>query len=270
MYAGKVVSYKLIIDKVIRDFGFNYDINEEEGIEWLAEFMAHTNVGVTLKPEIEYIKVVDGRGDLPLDLHKINQTAAIYDITSIEEARCGEGRLVPMRWSTDNFHNRYHNDERDYTSQSRDTYTVGQGYIFTSFNCGIVAMSYNAIPTDECGYPTIPAEQQWIEAAAHYIAHRIARKLWIRSEITNEKFVIIERDKEWYFMQAVNHAKQWHNVDDAESVKNSMVRTIPDLEAHASFFANMQLPEQRKFRPKSNLGTVNIVNVSSGQNPATS
>ena len=44
------------------------------------------------------------------------------------------------------------------------------------------------------------------------------------------------------------------NVDHAESVKNSHVRTIPDLQAHASFFANFQLPEQRKFREKSTAG----------------
>ena len=52
MYAGKTVSYKAIIDKTIRDFGFNYDIHEEEGLEWLAEFMAHTNVGVVLEEKI--------------------------------------------------------------------------------------------------------------------------------------------------------------------------------------------------------------------------
>ena len=62
-------------------------------------------------------------------------------------------------------------------------------------------------------------------------------------------------------------------VDEAESVKNSVVRTIPDLQAHASFFANMQLPEQRKFRPKAGIGLVSTINVISqstqGGNPAT-
>ena len=66
MYAGQTVSYKTILDKTIRDFGFNYDITEEEGIEWLAEFMAHTNVGVTMEEKIAYIQICDGRGDLPM------------------------------------------------------------------------------------------------------------------------------------------------------------------------------------------------------------
>lgn len=273
MYAGKTVSYKAILDKAIRDFGFNYDIHEEEGVEWLAEFMAHTNVGVTMEEKIAYIEICDGRGDLPFDLYKIGQVAHITGVASIEEAECGGGKMYPMRWKTDYFHKRYHRDERDYTTESRETYTVGQGYIFPSMNDGILAMSYSAIPTDECGYPTIPAEQQWLEAGAHYIAHKIARKLWIRNEIASDKYQIIERDKEWYFAQAVNHAKQWHNVDEAESVKNSVVRTIPDLQAHASFFANMQMPEQRKFRPKAGVALVSTINVltqnGQGPNPAT-
>lgn len=274
MYAGKVVSYKAIIDKVIRNFGFNYDIHDEEGIEWMAEFMAHTNVGVTLDEKIEYIYICDGRGDLPFDLHKIGTVAHIEGINSIEQAECGEGVLYPMRWKTDYFHKRYHKDTRDYTTEGRETYTVGQGYIFTSFDKGFVAMSYSAIPTDDCGYPTIPAEQQWLEGAAWYMAYHIALKLYLRDEISERKFQVIERDKEWYFAQAVNHAKQWNGVDEAESVKNSVVMTIPDLQAHASFFANMQLPEQRKFRPKAGVGLVNTINVinqnTQGSNPATS
>lgn len=269
MYSGKTVSYKAILDKVIRDFGFNYDIHSEEGIEWLAEFMAHTNVEITLKESIAYIQVCDGRGDLPHDLHKIGQTACLYGVASLDEAVCGKGRMIPMRWKTDHFHKQYHNDNRDYSSEGGETYTVGQGYIFPSFSEGFLAMSYSAIPTDDCGYPTIPAEQQWLEGASHYVAHKIAKKLWIRNELQSDKFQIIERDRDWYFAQAVNHAKQWNGVDEAETVKNSHVRTIPDLQAHASFFANMQLPEQRKFRDNTNnTTTISIVNI--GDNPATS
>lgn len=274
MHSGNTVSYKTIIDKVIRDFGFNYEINEEEGTEWLAEFMAHTNSGVVMEAKIAYIEVCDGRGDLPFDLHRIKQTAHLEGITTLEEAECGQGKMFPMRWATDNFHTRYHKDNRDYTTESRETYTVGQGFIFPSFDKGFLAMAYEGIPTDDYGYPTIPAEQQWLEASAHYIAHKVARKLWMRNELTGDKYQVIERDRDWYFAQAVNHSKQWNGVDEAETVKNSWVRTIPSLQDHSNFFANMQLPEMRKFRPKAGIGLVSTINVLSataqGSNPATS
>ena len=274
MYAGKTVSYKAILDKVIRDFGFNYDVHEEEGLEWLAEFMAHTNVPMVLENNIAYIKVCDGRAELPFDLHKIGQVSYLTSVNNLQEAECGKGRMFPMRWATDYFHKRYHLDDRDYTSESEQTYTVEGGFIFTSFNEGYLAMSYNAIPTDEDGYPVIPAEQQWLEAGSHYIGHKIARKLWMQGQLRPDVYQIIERDRDWYFAQAVNHAKQWNGVDEAESMQNSHLRTIPDVQAHASFFANMQLPEQRNFRPKSGARTTTDISIVSasvqGPNPATS
>ena len=55
-------------------------------------------------------------------------------------------------------------------------------------------------------------------------------------------------------------------------VKNATVRTIPAMQDHASFFANMQLPEQRKFRPKAGGALISTIHTLSenaqGPNPA--
>jgi hypothetical protein len=251
MYTGNVVSYRAIMDKQISEWGF--EIEDAQAIEWLAEFMAHTKVGMIMEHKIAYLTVCDGRADLPIDLYKIVQVAHLDCIDDISQAECGKGRILPMRWSTDNFHMRYHKDDRDYTTESAETYTVGQGYIFPSFSKGFLAISYEAIPTDDQGYPTIPGDQSWLEAASHYLAYKEGRKRWMQDALTTEKFGYIERDKEWYFAQAVN-TKFPQNVDQMESQKNAYVRTIPDIQAHASFFANMQLPEQRKFRTSSAIG----------------
>jgi hypothetical protein len=269
MYSVNVVSYKAIIDKVFRDFG--WEVVEEEGVEWLAEFMAHTNVGVVMTPMLGFIHIKDGRGDLPYDLHKLEATGLLYGCTSLEQAACYNlDQALPMRWATDKFHAKYHKSQRDYFCRSAITYTVGQGYIFPSFQEGFVVIAYDAIPTDDCGYPTIPAEQQWLEAASTFIGRKLAFKMYMRNEITDSKFRTIDQERDWYFAQAVNHAKQWQNVDEAESVKNSVVRTIPSLQDHNTFFANMQMPEQRNFRPKADFGNISIVNTSIYPNPATS
>lgn len=250
MYTGNTVSYRAIIDKQSRDWGL--DISDEAGLEWLAEFMAHTKVGIIMDTVVAYIPICDGRGTLPTNLYKIVQTAFLDCVDTIEQAECGEGVLYPMRWSTDSFHTRYHKDDRDYTTESRHTYTVNNGYIFTSFSEGFVAMAIETIPTDKDGFPMIPAEQAWMEAASHELAWKAARKLRITGSIDPNVYAEIQRDRDWYFAQAVNQAKLPQNVDQMESLKNSVVMTIPDIQAHASFFANLQLPEERKFR-----GTVN-------------
>jgi hypothetical protein len=250
MYTGNTVSYKAIMDKQFRDFGF--EITDEEGLEWVAEFMAHTKVGVVMDNRICYIPICDGRGELPYDLYKIVQTAKIDCIDTIEQAECGEGVMYPMRWSTDHFHKRYHRDDRDYTTQSQDTYTVENGYIFTSFSNGFVAMSIEAIPTDVNGDPVVPASQEWLEAASHNLAWKKARKLRRTNSIDPNFYMEIMQDRDWYFAQAVNQGKLPQNVDQMESLKNSIVMTIPDIQAHSSFFANLQLPEQRRFRGVAN------------------
>jgi hypothetical protein len=113
-------------------------------------------------------------------------------------------------------------------------------------------MSIEAIPTDESGLPTIPAEQAWMEAATHHLAWKAARKRWLADALTDKKYQIIERDRDWYFAQAVNQSKIPQNVDQMESLKNTHLITIPDIQAHAAFFANMQIPEMRKFRGTTN------------------
>ena len=266
MYTGNTVSYSAIMDKQLRDWGF--EIEDESGLEWLAEFMAHTKVGIIMENKIAYVTVCDGRADLPTDLYKLIQLAKLECVETLQEAKCGEGKMIPMRWSTDNFHQKYHKDDRDYTTESSHTYTVQGGYIFPSFSKGFLAISYEAIPVDKGGCPLIPAEQSWLEAASHYIAFKEARKRWMRDSLQDAKYREIERDKEWYFAQAVNSAKLPQNVDQMESLKNSHVRTIPDLQAHSSFFANMQIPEQRYFRPKSRPYGANMTRTQSPSNTA--
>lgn len=254
-YTGNTVSYKAIVDKQMRDWGFAID--DEQAMEWLAEFMALTKVGMVMEKSTRYIHICDGRGDLPSDLYKVVQTARLGGVSNLEQAQCGEGTLTPMRWSTDHFHDRYHKDDRDYTTQSSNTYTVNNNYIFTSFSKGFVAMAIEAIPTDDNGGPLIPGDQSWLEAAAHDLAWKASRKLRRTGSVDPNFYAEIQRDRDWYLSQAVNAAKLNKNVDQAESAKNSHVRTIPDLNAHSSFFANFQIPEQRFFRGRTNTGSSN-------------
>lgn len=251
-YTGNTVSYRAIMDKQVRDWGF--DIDDEQGMEWLAEFMAHTKTSMVMQKVTRYIDICDGRGELPHDLYKVVQTAKLDCVDTIEQAECGEGTLVAMRWATDHFHDRYHKDDRDFTCAATDTYTVNNNFIFTSFSKGIVAMAVEIIPTDEHGGPLIPADQSWLEAASHDLAWKASRKLRRTGSVDPSFARDIERDRDWYFAQAVNSAKLNSNVDQAESAKNGYVRTIPDLNAHSSFFANFQLPEQRYFRGATNSG----------------
>jgi hypothetical protein len=152
-------------------------------------------------------------------------------------------KLEPMRWATDSFHTRQHCTDYDFICKSASTYTVNNNYIFTSFNSGKVMMSYLAIPTDEEGYPLIPADEWWRQAVQYEIAYKIAFKLFMQSNITDKAFQLIERERDWKVAQAVNKTKT-PSIDEMESFKNQWLKLIPNYNNHDNMFRNMQMPEK--------------------------
>lgn len=246
MHNGRLVSYKTIASALQRDFPFvTESVTDEEVIEWLGSFMGLTNAPVTLLDKIVFIPICDGRGSLPCDLHLLMQVAKSGKNT-VEEAECSKD-IMPMRWKTDRFHRRYHASEQDFHRDSMYTYTVNDNHIFPNFNEGIVGISYKAIPTDEEGFPMIPADEQWVQAAVHDIAWKTARKLWYSNKISTDKFQKIEMERDHYFAQAVTYSKM-PSVDQREGMKNDRLRSYTNINHHQSFFQNYQMPEHRYFR----------------------
>jgi hypothetical protein len=152
-------------------------------------------------------------------------------------------RLEPMRWATDSFNNNMHCTDNDYACKSASTYTVNGNYIFTSFDEGSLMMAFLAIPTDEEGFPLIPADEWWRQAVQFEIAYKIAMKLFIQGNIADKTFQYIERERDWKVAQAVNKSKM-PSIDEMESFKNQWLKLIPNYNNHSTFFKNMQMPER--------------------------
>lgn len=152
-------------------------------------------------------------------------------------------RLEPMRWATDTFHTKQHCSDFDFYCKSNHTYTVSGNHIFSNFENGRVLMSYLAIPTDDEGYPMIPADEWWRQAVQYEIAYKIAFKMFIQGNITDKAFQMIEKERDWKVAQAVNKTKI-PGIDEMESFKNQWLRLIPKYNNHSSMFRNMQLPEK--------------------------
>jgi hypothetical protein len=53
-------------------------------------------------------------------------------------------------------------------------------------------MAFLAIPTDEEGFPLIPADEWWRQAVQYEIAYKIAMKLFIQGNIADKTFQYIE------------------------------------------------------------------------------
>lgn len=248
MTNGNLVSYQSIVDKFYRDFsGLNFTLTDEQSLEWIAEFMALANSPIVLTSKNAVIEIVDGRGKLPNDLHLIIQTAMAEQGVTKEDLECGKGRLYPLRWATDHFHTRHHSCDADFKCTASQTYQVNNNYIFTSTSKGFVVMAYRAIPTDVDGYPMIPGDQPWLEGATKFLAGKVAAVMWQRGDLNDNKLYHFERERDWYFTQAVNYSKM-PSLDQMESFKNDRISMIPRINDHSTFFKNFQMPEQRHWR----------------------
>jgi hypothetical protein len=282
---GRTVSLKTIVEKVYRDFKFNFTLNWSDAAEWAGELLAQFSAPIALEPKIACIKIQDYRGSLPCDLESIatvahksggntpppNSAFSFYDKGTalanfyITDAQDREGVIIlsfkegtdvnqfgcltPMRYATDSMSNQYHCSQSDRWVNSSYTYIVNNNHIFTNFKDGEVVMAYRAIPLDDEGFPLIPSEHKWRDGVTFQIAYKIAYMLYLQGEMDERKFHLIERDRDWYVAKL---GIQQMSLDQMESFKNSWLTLVPQNYDHSNFFRNTQAPQQVYNHPLRN------------------
>jgi len=246
LWNGKYVSVQNIIEKAYRDLGMGEAIKFGDAVEWAGEAIELIGSPMQLSEKVVQITVKDYRGSIPLDLHLINTLHGTTDIGSKVNS------FYPMRYSTDSFHHYYCKDSNDYCCDSSLTYKLNDNFIFTSFNEGTLNLSYQAIPTDSSGFPTIPDDIKFREAVAGHIKWKLAFIKWIKGEMAQAVFQKIEQERDWYIGAAQTRGHM-PSVDMMESLKNNWIRLIPKINQHAEGFRGIGRPEQR-YTHNSSLG----------------
>jgi hypothetical protein len=128
------------------------------------------------------------------------------------------------------------------------TYLIKPGYIQTNSKTGYIMMSYQAIPTDEDGYPLIPDDISFIEAIYWYISFieaiywYITMKLlyseWRSGRVRDAVYYDARRSWNYYSKQAYGNALM-PNRDQLESIKNTWVRLVPNMTEWSSSFSTL-------------------------------
>lgn len=243
MISGKYVSLETIVERVHRDYGFTVDTDWTDIAEWIGSVIDLINAPMQYKERITdgkdkpFIEIINGRGVLPCDLIRIVQT------------RTCEG--VPMRYSTDSFHySRLHSAQcPDLICSSDLTYKVNDNYIWTNFATGKLEMAYLAFPTDERGYPTVPDDEKFKQAATAYVGERIAFKLRIRGKIDNQTYEMINKERLWYIAAAQNKVLI-PDRDKTRSIANQFRRIVSFEDEHAN--GHKASSEMQRLRNQTN------------------
>jgi len=231
-------SIERVIENVIRDTGFTDEIYFPDMVEWC--FIAMELIGVpsayiqsvtdgdTARGHQPPIEIIDYRGELPCDFHKL---------ISIREY-CNK---LPLVHDSGTFLQSI--NQKDANFYSNLTYKINNNYIFTNMKEGQLEMSYWSFPTDEAGLPMIPDDVKYIRAVESFLSFKIATKLWLQDKLTTDKKNYFEQS--WYWdAKAAKGKADMVTYDMAESLKNQILRLVQRPNQASWNYAALNNPEK--------------------------
>lgn len=241
MYNGNTISLKQIIWKVMNS-PYMQDLSYEQAAESALE--AIRLIGATLSYENKVtkprLKIVDFKALLPTDIVMVRGVRAFASNT--DEAEIG----TPMTTATDIYHQSLGcEQDSEYDLGFEVTYEIKAGVITTSFRDGYVEVAYQAIQTDEDGFPMIPDNEDFKLAVEYYIRYRVMEPLWEMGKVADKVFDRVEKLKSWY-IGAAQADMQFSNMDHVEATMNAINRLIINDGAQRNFFKFMGKHERIK------------------------
>lgn len=196
--AEQNISVKIILDKTLRH-PLMQDLSFETAVDYTVDFMRIVGVPRMFEEKTSVLEVEKYRAKLPDDYYQIVQV------------RNKNG--MPIRSSSDTFMS------EDKKSLG-DTYKIQGGGIYTSIEDGEIEISYQAIATDEEGYPVIPDNSSFTRALELYIKKQWFTILFDLGKISPAVLSNVQQEYAW----AVGDCQTEFNrmsLDRAESFYNS-------------------------------------------------
>jgi hypothetical protein len=139
-----------------------------------------------------------------------------------------------------NFHGTTSNSGPNKIDTTTDlTYIIRGGYIKTNVQEGFLMVAYQAIPTDDEGYPKIPDNASFIEAVYWYIVMKLLYPQWVSGQVRDAVYADAKRSWNFYCKQAYGNAMMPNGAEQMESIKNTWHRLVEEFNEHDSFFSTM-------------------------------
>lgn len=204
------------------------DLSLERAVNYTAHFINIVGAPRIFETKNEVVSVSNYRAQLPCDYGTMVQV----------KLKGSQGGI--FRYSQDSFH--YSDDK----SMSIDlTYKIQGGYIYTSIAEGDLELVYEAIATDEEGYPLVPENSSFIRALEAYIKLQQFTILFDLGKLQAGVFQNAQQQYAW----AVGDCQTEFNrlsLDKAESFFNSWNTLLLRTSQHSKGFVNNGRKENLK------------------------
>lgn len=217
------MSIKQILDD-ITDHPLMKDVTLERVVKHSIDFMRILGVPQIFENKVEKLEVKNHKALLPCDFYQMNQVKLL--------GNCPE-RYKMFRYTTDSFHleDKYHGKSIDLT------YMIQNSVIFTSIEEGEIEISYQAVMTDNDGYPLIPDNGSFANALELYIKLKVFTYLFDTGKISQAVYQNTQQEYSWAVGQASNQLKMV-TLDQMESLSNIWSNLLIRAREHKYGFIN--------------------------------
>jgi hypothetical protein len=196
----------------------------------------------TLTTKIAEVKAIldaDPSQEVNVELGELNSRLAVLESAYWNDPK----QLSPLSYATSEFPNALHCDKCvNMNAETKETYFINADKIKTSFETGVLCLSYMAFPTDKDCYPMLPDDISFKEAMFWYVY----KKLLLRNpnfKPNGMDYPMAEGQWKYYCTQARN-AANYPDIDRMESFMNQWVRLIPNMSNHDDYFNDLNTREQ--------------------------
>ena len=227
MVNGNYKSLGTILYKILRN-PLCAELSYEDAAEYALEFIKLLGAPVAYINKTECIELNCYKAEIPCGLLYVN------GVRYFEQDVCD---AIAMRESSNVYHLNPNEFKENgmYHFNNEFTYKLQNGIIFTSMEHGNIEISYEAIATDEDGYPLIPDNQKVELGMEYYIMSRYLEPLYLVGKITDKAFEYIQQ-KRYFYMPSAYTSLQMPSVDKMATVMNGLNRLIINDTAHQNFF----------------------------------
>lgn len=210
------------------------ELTYEEAAEYALEFLKLLGAPLIYLDKTQVLNLTNYKAELPCDL--------LYIKGIRFSENCGDkqsGQQIAMRQATNIYHmnsNEFsNNDNSPNHGNSEFTYNIQKGIVFTSMESGNLEISYEAIATDDEGYPLIPDHQKVFLGMEYYIMSRYLEPLYLTGKITDKAFEYIQQ-KRYFYMPSAFTSLTMPTLDRMENLMNGLNRLIINTTTHQNFF----------------------------------
>ncbi len=267
MSATSYITIDRVLERVHDEYGLP-NIHKHQAMEWVVDTLLLIGSNKLLIDEEKDVQIVGGRASLPLGFYEINPAGVREKDTGVY--------LLPRKGS---FKVSEETPEQSYTiviengvtvvydfqgnpldpaqlptsvisiirpelDRERYEYFIKDGWIFTGIHNTILELSYTKIPIDKgTGELLIPEDVKIINAAVTNVAHKLAKRLFIKGQLAERVYNLIADD--YYFaIASARSGSKVPSISEMEAIKNRYLTLLPVINHHDSGFRDSNLPEQ--------------------------